>query len=325
VQQGSVSAAFIPHAGGFFIIGLSGFDGLLVGVLTSEFAGLLPKGTGDLGLRSHFFLQLLPVPGFDECAGAAVVSGADAFFSRSSDTADATLGGAALAAAGAAYAGSSSVGAACEGLYAVFGGAVAFAVAAGEAEAAGFVGVAVLYVYAAEAGGGEAVLLVVYGRLGAADDAAFEVGVAAYADLEAAVSCLDAALLCDGCVVAVDLAVAEAAAGAEADAYGDAAAYAFLLAVEGGGVLQAFYLEVAAYVCGDLRGGYDCALQGGVASALQVDLFAADDVGPTMPTWLPALMLMLPPTCRSTLLSSSCGYVDVGAAQLQVVAGDATK
>ena len=61
----------------------------------------------------------------------------------------------------------------------------------------------------AEGGAAELVLVVVYGCLRAADDAAGEFGVAIDVNIEAAVASLDAALFDDGCVGAVDVGAAD--------------------------------------------------------------------------------------------------------------------
>ena len=92
--------------------------------------------------------------------------------------------------------------------------------------------------------GGEGVLALVYCALGAGDDGAFEVGVAADLDVEAAVAGLEAALLGDTLVVALYFALAGAEAAADAGADGEAAAQALLFVVVVAAVLQAFDVEV---------------------------------------------------------------------------------
>ena len=116
--------------------------------------------------------------------------------------------------------------------------------------------------------------------MAAGDEAAFEVGVLLYRDVVAVVSCIQAALFGDAGVVGLEVALAVVAGGRDAVAYGDLAGDVLLFAVVGGGVLQACYCEVAAYVGFDAFACYLRAFEGGVACALQGGLaLAAADMG----------------------------------------------
>lgn len=128
----------------------------------------------------------------------------------------------------------------------------------------------------------EAVLAPLHRRLGAGDDGALQAGVALDADLEAAVSGLDAALLCDALVVAVDLAsagVQSAASGYACRAERDGASAALLPAFEAASVLQAFDIQIAAHFGDDLLAADHGSLQVGVAAGLEGDAVACGYVG----------------------------------------------
>ena len=130
----------------------------------------------------------------------------------------------------------------------------------------------------------QAVLALIDGGPAAADHAADQVRVAVHDELKPTVPGLDAALLDDAEIVAVDGGLADTArctAGAVAerrDADAGAEASAVLLAVVDGLVLQAVDVQVAADVRNDAVRADDAALDVGVATALQGDRAAGADV-----------------------------------------------
>lgn len=127
----------------------------------------------------------------------------------------------------------------------------------------------------------------IHSLLRAGDGAAGQHGIAADLHIEAAVACLDAALLGNRRVLAVDLAgvVGEVAARL-ARAHGNAAADGLLVAAVGAGVLQAFDLQIARDIGRDLGRADGRAAQAGVAARLQRHLLAGVDFG-----WGPAAVL----------------------------------
>lgn len=74
----------------------------------------------------------------------------------------------------------------------------------------------VFYGAVGEGGGAQAVFVVGNGLLGACNDGAFKVGVAADRDVEAAVAGVDAGLLGDAGEVAIDFGMRQIAAGGTA-------------------------------------------------------------------------------------------------------------
>ena len=112
----------------------------------------------------------------------------------------------------------------------------------------------VLDVAGRQTGCGEAVLLVVDGRLRAADDAALEIGVALHAHIKAAIAGLDAALLAHAGMAAVGLRRRHApthrahAVADGRDAQARVQAGTVLLRYLAAGVLQALDEEFAAHV-----------------------------------------------------------------------------
>ena len=128
---------------------------------------------------------------------------------------------------------------------------------------------AVLEVAGGEAGGLEAVLVVVYGRLGAGDGTALEVGGTLYLDVEAAVACADGTLFGDAAECAADVAGPHAEAAARSGADGDGAPGVLAAFLVAAAVLQVLDVQVAAYAGIDGFCRDHAALDGGVAAALQ--------------------------------------------------------
>ncbi|VVN29577.1 hypothetical protein PS623_04713 [Pseudomonas fluorescens] len=174
------------------------------------------------------------------------------------------------------------------GLHLAVLGLADLAVAAADAEGAGVVLGFVADVAGGQAGGFEAVLAVSHSLVAAGDDRAFEVGVAADADVEAAVAGLDPGLLGDAGEVRVHVGAAEVGAAAadrahavaeRRDAQADADTHALLVDLEGVGVLQALDVEVAANVCQHLTATDYGAAQVGVTAGDQRGGVACGDLG----------------------------------------------
>ena len=104
------------------------------------------------------------------------------------------------------------------------------------------------------------------------DGPALQIRVSLDGNLETAVAGLEAALVCNACKVAVDLALAEAEAARGARADRHTAAKALLAALEGAGVLQAVDGQMATNFGGDLFRLGERSLERGVAARLQDEL-----------------------------------------------------
>ena len=112
----------------------------------------------------------------------------------------------------------------------------------------------------------------------AADHRALQVGIAVDDELEAAGAGANAALLLHARVITAQLAVTEIAADADAHAEGAAHAQALFFAVEGGRILQAFDVQVAADFCDHLFAAGDSTLDIGIPAAFDGELLAGSDV-----------------------------------------------
>ncbi len=258
MQGSAVLAAFVPLFGFGFVACSASRDGLLVCVGSCGLAGLLAKLRRDrhLGIDLALHLVLIKDP-FDPRG----IARAHALVA--SDAGDACRGGALRTAAVLAHAGSHPV----DDMFAALLAGVDV-----DADRLAFVVRTVVQVAGGErASCAEAVLAPLHRRLGAGDDGALQVGVALDADLEAAVSGLDAALLGDALVVTVDLALAgvQSAASGYACRAERGASTALLPAFKAAAVLQAFDMEVAAHFGDDLLAADHRSLQVGVAAGLQ--------------------------------------------------------
>ena len=119
-----------------------------------------------------------------------------------------------------------------------------------------------------DVGGGEgaagvkAVSIVVNGFLRAGDLPAYQLGIAPYANLEAAIACANGALFGHASVVAVDAAFtrtdAAACAACASNRNAQADAFIALLAVVVTAALQTFYVQVAACAGLHLGAAYGC-------------------------------------------------------------------
>ena len=260
--------------------------GALLGTVAEEGAALAAEGSDDLESGADLLLvedrrqAVLGVAGVALEAGQGLLCRLAGLLLLSSligdvdlPTADGALGGAFGFAFGlhrhrgggaeAVEAGQGAVG----GLSCAGGGLAlavgadalaAAAVAEAEAGAVGLILGLVLDIAGGEGGGGEAVAVVLYGGIAAGDDRALEIGVSAHVDLKALIARLQAGLLGNAGIGAVDLGLAGIEAGAEARAGGEGdaetAAEVLFPAVVAALVLQALEVEITADGCGDLFG-----------------------------------------------------------------------